>query len=220
MTRTSAVAIPGRRGRRRAVVAAAGAAAVGLALAGCSYLSPAQVVERYPQADGTWAELHDPGTGARLRLEDMLLVAEKSNAPGTLIGAISSDGDSEITVALSLVPAAPASSGQEAQLTPIGLVKVPAHGHVTFGPEGEQLGVASVPVPPGATVTLHAAVSSGETVQFSAPVQRPQGIYEGVSPSAPTTATPSTLTTSPGASTSGTVSPSGSTSGPEPTTSS
>jgi hypothetical protein len=225
VTRTSADAVPARRGRRRIVVAAAGVAAVGLALAGCSYLSPAQVVDRYAQADGTWAELKDPGTGATLRLEDMLLVSARANGPGVLVGAISSDADQETTVLLGLVPPTPtesADSGQSPQATTIDAVKVPAHGQVTFGPGGKRVDVATVPAAPGAVVTLTAQVVSGESVQFSAPVVRPQGHFGSISPSAPATtpsgATPSTVTTSPGAETSG--SPSVSTSEPAPTTSS
>lgn len=228
MTRTSADPLdrgaPARRGRRRTVTAAAGVAVVGLALAGCSYLSPAQVVDRYAQADGTWAELRDPGTGAVVRLEDMLVVSSKPGAPGVLIGAVSSDAAEDLTVAITLIPSAPATSSDGGQVTPIPikLVMVPAGGHVTFGPGNEKVDVPSVPAPPGAMVTLNAAVSSGEGVRFSAPVVRPQGDYEGVTP-APVPSTTSTTaetteTTAPEGST--TESPSVSTSGPETTTTS
>jgi hypothetical protein len=228
VTRTSADAAPARRGRRRAVVAAAGVAAVGLALAGCSYLSPAQVVDRYAQADGTWAELRDPGTGATLRLEDMLLVAGEAKGPGVLVGAISSDADQETTVLLALVPPTPtesADSEQAGQPTPIDAVKVPAHGQVTFGPGGKRVDIAAVPVAPGAVVTLTAQVVSGESVQFSAPVVRPQGHFGSITPSAPKSssatsgATPPVESASPGPQSSPAESPSPSTEATAPTTS-
>lgn len=192
MTRSRAVAAAARP-QRRAVVAAAGLAAAGLALTGCSYLSPAQVVERYPQSDGTWAELEDPATGSLLRLEDMLLVSAGAGAPGVLIGAIANTGSEKVDVTVSVLPVAPAAAEQTppAPMPVGGTVTVPPRGQVLFGPQGRPAQVQAVPAPPGATVTLRVSVGSGEAVQFSVPVQRPQGIYSSVSPSATTTASPS-----------------------------
>lgn len=125
MTRTSS------RGRSRVLAAATLASAA--VLAGCG-IAPSEIVS-YPASDGV-----DLTLGA-LQADNLLVLTAAENDPGTLIGALTNNGDQAMTVHIGLADSPTA-------------VPVAAHSTTLLGPQHKEIGLASVPAPPGALVEL------------------------------------------------------------------
>lgn len=141
MTRTSS------RGRRR-VLAASTLVSVA-ALAGCA-VPPSEVVN-YPASDGV-----DLSMGS-LQADNLLVLTAAENDPGTLIGALTNNGDQAMTVKLGL-PDSPTS------------VPVAAHSTTLIGPQHTTIALNSVPAAPGALVELSIASDVAGTTSVQVPV--------------------------------------------------
>ena len=119
------------RGRRRVLAAATLASAA--ALAGCG-IAPSEIVS-YPASDGVDLTL------GSLQADNLLVLTAAENDPGTLIGALTNNGDQAMTVHIGL-PASPTA------------VPVAAHSTTLIGPQHRAIDLTSVPAPPGALVEL------------------------------------------------------------------
>lgn len=175
------------RARARATTALAGAAIAGaLALSGCSALSPQQTTEPYEPADGVSITL------GHVDFNDLLVVTSAKGEPGVVSAQVANQGTSKATVKI----AGPGGT-DSAQLS------VPADSAVILvkRPQG-QVTLSSVPVAPGATMTLQVSTASEGTEQVVVPVLLDDGYYatvtpesspsSGASPSSSGTSSPST----------------------------
>jgi len=141
------------RGRRRLLAAATLASAA--ALAGCG-IAPSEIVN-YPASDGVDLTL------GSLQADNLLVLTAAENDPGTLIGALTNNGDQAMTVKIGL-PASPTA------------VPVEAHSTTLIGPQHTTIDLASVPAAPGALVEL----SIDSDVAGSASLQVP--VLDGTLP--------------------------------------
>lgn len=141
MTRTSS------RGRSRVLAAATLASAA--ALAGCG-IAPSEIVN-YPASDGVDLTL------GSLQADNLLVLTAAENDPGTLIGALTNNGDQAMTVKIGL-PASPTA------------VPVAAHSTTLIGPQHTTIALASVPAAPGALVELSIDSDVAGTASLQVPV--------------------------------------------------
>lgn len=190
-----------RSARRPAKLAHLGLmiAVAAVALTGCALGNPTTISTPYPAGDGSNGTISDPAGGSSVTLQNFLLVSAGQGQPGTLVGAITNDGDSSVTVNVTLYKddAAVTSSSASGQAT----AEVPAGGMVILGQPGAtasasgqgpsgspSLVLGSTPQPPGALLVLRAETAAGGSVQITIPVLAPDGEYSSLTPTAGPTA--------------------------------
>jgi hypothetical protein len=213
------------------------AAAVGLALAGCSVTNPATIATPFNAGEGGSAQLGgEPGTGGGdgnyqgnggIKLRNFLVVSQGKDKPGVVVGGISNDTDQPATVQLTL-----AAEGSDGSPQPLGQtsVQVKPGEFVQFGNPAGLSGSASpgstqadattpaaayawfqvptVPVIPGSIISMDARTSSLGGTSFNVPVYPAVEYYASLTPT--TSASPSSSATlSPTGSPSTSASPSG-----------
>jgi hypothetical protein len=170
---------------------------------GCALASPTTITTPYAASDGTNADLLVPGAGT-VKFRDFLLVSAAKDAPGVLVGAVTTDAGSPLRVQLSVLGTDGNPIGQTMLTTEPGQLS-------TFGADGTSLQVADVPLPPGSMLEVHAQTAAGGT-DFELPVLAPTIEYSSITPTATvstTTATPTAKASGrPSASRSGSGSPS------------
>ncbi len=196
-----------RSTRRTTVAATVGApvAALVLALSGCVAWTPQTAASPYEAGDGSNAQVGGRGEIGGIKLRNFLLVSEEEGAPGVLVGGILNETGEPVQVQLQVQPAAagvdqPTILAQRTVDTrPDVLTQVGGNGTV-------QIQVPSVPLPPGALLSLVVQTPLGGT-RMSLPILPPAGAYSVITPTA---ASPSP---SPTASGGATASPSPSESG-------
>jgi hypothetical protein len=173
---------PSATGRRARPLAVAGlVVALGGGLTACSALSPQTVLTPYAPADGVNVDLSDD-----VLLRDFLVVAAEKGGRGAVVGTIVNDGERTAVVELAAQLAESAPFGQTR-------VSVPPSGRVAVGPgQRNQMTIDDMPVAPGETIQMSAAVANAGARFFPAPVLRPEVQYASITP-APTT--PSALPT-------------------------
>ncbi|WP_313023187.1 hypothetical protein [Mobilicoccus sp.] len=158
MTRRIPAAPTSRRRASRAILLAP---IVGLALAGCQWTSPIQTEKQYDPADGRSVSL------GGVKVDNLLVVAEKKGAEGTLVGLGVNNTNQPVQVTFA-VP-----EGQ-----PMSIDIKPLSSQQVSEPEGgRSTKVANVPVPPGALldVTVTSTGVGSQTIQV--PVVAPYGAY-------------------------------------------
>jgi hypothetical protein len=180
---------PHRQTRRR-LAAVAAVAAVPL-LSACATFSPATTAVPYNASDGASVQL------GQLEAANLLVVGSEKGGQGVLSGALINKGADDLTVALS-------TQGAPTPVT----ITVPGQRMVslTAGNGGPLAGgaannegsatvlVPSLPVAPGANLTVQLATRSGGQTQVMVPVLPPLNEYSTIT--APPTAT-ATATQSP-----------------------
>lgn len=181
------------RHRLRAVL---GAAVLGTTLlGGCAVFSPQQTDYAYQAADGVNASYGD------LDVRGLAVIAEAKDAPGALIGQLVNTSDEDMDVSI-------VAEGSE----PIE-VRVPRHGVVSLGADGEEATLASVPAAPGGIVDVQISTQATGQNVIATPVLPRGGYYEDVTPapaSSPSASDASAGAPSPSASPSESPSPSAS----------
>ena len=135
------------RGRRRVLAAATLASAA--ALAGCG-IAPSEIVS-YPASDGVDLPL------GGLQADNLLVLTAAENDPGTLIGALTNNGDQAMTVHIGLP--ARAHRGPRS-----GALDDPDR------PQHRAIDLTSVPAPPGALVELTVDSDVAGTASLKVPV--------------------------------------------------
>jgi len=192
---------------RRRLAAAAAVAAIPL-LSACATFSPATTAVPYNASDGASVQL------GQLEAANLLVVGSEKGGTGVLSGALVNKGTNDLTVAIS-------TQGAPTPVT----VTVPGNRMVslTAGSGGPLAGgaannegsatvlVPSLPVAPGANVTVQLATRSGGQTQVFVPVLLPQNEYATIT-------APPTATAAPTQSPTGEPAPTGNESA-EPTTS-
>ena len=149
-----ASARPSRRpwSRTRTTVAAAGLAA--LALSGCSATNPIPTAEAYNVVDGVQMDL-----GGDVGARNLLVLTSGEGEAGVMTGALTNRSREDVEVEL-------APEGGDAVT-----VDVPAGGTVLLGgQDGEEVELDSVPVMPGALMTVTASTPQGGTHEIRVPV--------------------------------------------------
>lgn len=158
-------------------------------LAGCG-LSPAGTTRPYDPSDGVSARV---GT---VDVRNLLVVGSAANAPAVVSGALLNEATEPVTVTVGL----PGTEG-----TP---VEVPAQGSALLGSQTGQpsaspglreavaaiVQIASLPQPPGATVTVTLSTPDGGTTSVTVPVLAATLEYATITPTGPS---PTTTPTSP-----------------------
>lgn len=133
------------RPRHAVVTATASAVAAGLLLTGCSATNPITTMNNYEASDGVGADLGD------LSLVNLIVLSGGEGKPGTVVGAVTNDGDAtrvELVV-----------DGQQA-----GSFRVASGSTVLLGTEdGEQVEVDEVAEPAGAFVDVTVTSGAGST---------------------------------------------------------
>jgi hypothetical protein len=172
-----------RRLRRPAAktTLALGLAGFTLVASGCTLASPKTITTPYAASDGTNADLTIAG-GATVHFRNFLMVSSAKGEPGVLVGAVATDSSTPVPLQLQIVDATGQTvlgsadvTAQPGQLTQIGPVSPDA----TATPASMQL--SAVPVPPGSTLTIHAASGSGGR-DFALPVLAPLDQYSTITP--------------------------------------
>jgi len=143
--------------------------AAGLGLTACSAVSPAVIATPYQAAAGTNGDIVDPATGASVHLRDFVLVAGAAGQPGVLLGAVTTDSATPVTVALAVVDG-------KGQPVATGTVTATRNTLTSVGPEGTSVPVAQSPAAAGAVAQLHATTASGGTT-ISLPVVAASGQF-------------------------------------------
>lgn len=156
-----------RRPRRtRAIIAiAAGALAVG----GCAVRSPVQTDHDYAAADGVNIDL------GKVKLRNVLLVADGAGGRARLAGFAVNDGDSSTTIQFAIPNAGTTSVSVPARST-----MALAEGKATLGPLPKDAN--GVPYQPGSVVPMTVAPSGAETGALSVPILPATGLYESLAP--------------------------------------
>jgi hypothetical protein len=154
-------------------------AGVTVAASACSLASPQVITTPYAASDGTNADL-PVEAGGTVQFRNFLLVSAALNAPGVLVGAVTTDSVQQVPVQITVL-------GPDGE-TPLGqatTVNAQPGQLTTFGaPDSTaRLQVPDVEVPPGSVLTLSVASASG-TTSFSLPVVAPVAPYDTITPSA------------------------------------
>lgn len=175
MDHSSRIGQPFARQRTRQAATVAGALLLLPSLGACSFLNPKTTATPYAASDGTNGQIVNEATGAAVELRNMLLVAADEDGPGTLIGVATNTGSDPVSITFTVLDGAGQSVGS-------GTVRAAAGETTSIGPDGSTVQVSSVPVPPGANLTLVAETPSGGSEQLTLPVLPPEGAYESVAP--------------------------------------
>jgi hypothetical protein len=189
---------------RRRLAAAAAVAATPL-LSACATFSPATTAVPYNASDGASVQL------GQLEAANLLVVGSEKGGTGVLSGALVNKGTDDLTVAIS-------TQGAPTPVT----VTVPGNRMVSLtasttapvssgGSASATVLVPSLPVAPGANVTVQLATRPGGQTQVFVPVLLPQNEYATIT-------APPTATAAPTQSPTGEPAPTGNESA-EPTTS-
>jgi hypothetical protein len=190
---------PFRHRLRHPALAVAAALCVVAGATGCSFTSAKTTATTYAASDGVNAEIAGgEGTGA-VRLLNMLLVSAEKGEAGALVGAVSNEGTSPVTVNFIVLD----PSGQSQLGT--GVVTAAPRALTKIGGDGTAVTVPSVPVVPGSNLRLQATTSAGGS-QLTLPVMEASGPYASYAPSVSESATESA--TEPASEPSGSAEPS------------
>jgi hypothetical protein len=147
------------RPRRPGTLAAAGALAAGLLLAGCSATNPIQTQQDYSPSDGVRVTVGD------VRGNNLMVLTSAQGEPGVLHGAFTNNGDEDRTVTVSFAGA------EGAEPTDPTTVQVPAHTTVLLDGTDEDgsadVAVTATAVRPGdlATVTIETDADGSSELQ-------------------------------------------------------
>ena len=163
------------------------AGALGLALTGCSVLSPAITATPYAAADGVEGSLTNAADGSTIDLRNMLIVTGEKGGPGNLVGTLANSGSKPVQVKIGLTPAS-----ADAQLV-TSTVTVPANSAVQLGDPEESAGaVVLVDVPAaGRMAGLTVSTDGGGVDNLTVPVMLAQDYYATLTPAPVTTPTSS-----------------------------
>lgn len=171
-----------RRARRGAAPVASGlagaaaAAALGLALTGCSALSPATIATPYAAADGVEGNLTSAADGSVVQLRNMLIVTTDKGGAGQLIGTLTNNSDQPVRLEVGLTPSDPAAApGETKQIT------VPGNGAVQLGTEAATVVLQGVPAA-GRMAGLTVRSGSGGSDDLTVPVMLAQDYYATLTP--------------------------------------
>ena len=202
-----------RRWTRR-LTALAAAAALPL-LSACSVFSPATTAYPFNASDGVNVDL------GQLHAANLLVVGTEKGGQGVLSGALFNKGTEDITVAVSTEGApTPVTIEVPAQrmvrLTAASATATAASGATGSANTDATVLVPSLPVAPGAVMTVQIATRSGGQTQVTVPVLLAQHEYATIT--APPSASPTSPASSPTQSPTGEPAPSANESA-EPTTS-
>ncbi len=158
--------------RQRALRTAAAACALLLlpGLSACSFTNPKTTATTYAAADGTNDQIIDEATGASVELRNMLLVAQEEDGPGTLVGVAANTGAQPVRVTFTVLDGDGQSVGTGTVLAGSGEL-------TSIGTDGTAVRVASVPVPPGANLTLVVETPAGGSQRMTLPVLAAEGPY-------------------------------------------
>jgi hypothetical protein len=170
--------------RRRAALAAVAALPL---LSACATFSPATTAVPYNASDGASVQL------GQLEAANLLVVGAEKGGQGVLSGALVNKGADDLTVAIS-------TQGAPTPVT----VNVPAHRTVSLtadsassaasgstGSPSATVLVPSLPVAPGANVTVQLATRPGGQTQVFVPVLLPRHEYATITAPPTSTGTPS-----------------------------
>jgi hypothetical protein len=148
---------------------AATVAGLTLALAGCSYTSPPDVLKVTDPGDGRSGAIGGDAGNGGVKLRNFLVVSDGSGKPGTLVGAVSNETTGPAQVTLTVV-----ATDQSGQQTPVGSTNVslkPSE-FVQFGsPAGATTSPAAASA---ATPSTSAAQSVGSSASYT-PTPPPSG---------------------------------------------
>lgn len=123
-------------------------------LSACSATNPITTAAVYEPSDGVRLDVGD------VRLGNLIVLSAGAGEPGLLIGYVTSTGTQDARVSL---------GGDGVSIEPD--IRVPAGGTTLLTPdEGSEITLDSVPVPPGAYLTLEVAVEDGGTGTVGVPV--------------------------------------------------
>lgn len=141
----------------RAAALAAGAAAVGLVLAGCSATNPITTEDPYGASDGVRMTLGD------VRGSNLLVVSEAEGEPGNLLGGLINDGTENRVVTV--------SAGDTSETVELGPKETVLLGGGD-APEDGQASIIfeSVDVPPGAVLVVTFSTPEDGSVTANLPV--------------------------------------------------
>lgn len=155
---------------RRAVLAST-AAAVALGVSACSFVNPIQTQEPMLASDGVPASIGD------LEARSLLIIAEKQDAEGIVVGSLTNTGPEDLKVSVYLQDTTPGTAPVE-----LGAFEQKQITGMT---------VPAVPAPPGAMTGLVIGTSAGQTT-VQVPVLPPANEYATLTPSASPSGTAST----------------------------
>jgi hypothetical protein len=156
---------PARAARRLAPVAAA---VVALGLTGCQLTNPVQTNDPYVPSDGVPVDLD------QVQIRDLVVVAESKGGPGTLSGAVVNRSGEPVTITF---------AGEGGAST---TVQVPANGQERLSGTSP-VSLAAVNADPGGVATLQISTAAAGSNVVHVPVLPPEGYYETLAPSAPST---------------------------------
>lgn len=174
---------------RRAVPFASGATGavaaglLGVALTGCSALSPATIATPYAAADGVEGSLTNAADGSTISLRNMLIVAASATAEkgaGNLVGTITNSGDKPVDVQVALTPESPDQQPVNATVT------VPANGALQLGTPEMSIVLVDVPAA-GRMASITVQTQGGGRDDLTVPVMAPQDFYATLTPAPVTT---------------------------------
>ena len=145
-----------------------------LALTGCSATNPMTSMNNYEASDGIRVELGDVvGT-------NLLILTAGEGEPGTMLGALTNQGQDEVELTLALAGGQDGQAGAELTSVTLGagdtVIFGPeratdaAAGDEATGPPREALDLEAVPAPPGALADLTLTSDRAGTVGVRVPV--------------------------------------------------
>lgn len=144
---------------------AAGAAGLGLALAGCSATNPPDVLKVSDPGDGRSGQIGGQDANTTVKLRNFLVVSDGNGKPGTVVGAVSNRTGSPVQLSLAVVQ--PGQGGQQSPLGTANIAVKPGE-FVQFGdPAGGTGGTAT---PTGAATSSPAtspAASIGSDTTYT-----------------------------------------------------
>lgn len=144
---------PSTRARVPRAAIAGTVASLALLVAGCSATNPITTSENYAASDGVRVELGEAV------LTNLLVLTAAEGSEGTVLGAVSNNGQDDLELTLTLE-----GSADEAR------IDLPAGATVLLGPDEEEVVLDSVPAPPGALVAVSVVSDRSGAVTVRVPV--------------------------------------------------
>lgn len=147
-------------------------AALTVGLSGCQIFSPVQTSLPYQASDGVPVDLGE------VQIHDLVVVSAAKGSPGNVVGQVVNTSGSAQTILFADGGSAKASA------------QVPPHTTERLA-GGKQVILPSMPVPPGAVISLQVATQASGVHIVQVPVLGPDLYYKTLAPSATPSAPPS-----------------------------
>ena len=121
---------------------------------GAGACSPITTMNSYAPSDGVRGDL-----GTQLRVENLMILSPAEGAEGIVLGGLVNETTSPVDVSLAVEGV---SGGQQ--------LSVPAQDTLLLGPDHEAVTIPTVPVPPGAVVSVQVSTPESGSLALDVPV--------------------------------------------------